>query len=163
MKNTTIKKLKTFKSPKNAKGFTIVELVIAGVILAIIFATAVASMSSNLDEAKLDEVSNDMSFIASKMLKCGFANGGNFTNCNMSTLRSREYLDTTWGDGTGISPFDGDYTAAVASGNTNRFTVSTTNLPSDPKCLQLQDRFSDQSVVTPTCNSGVFTITQGSR
>ncbi|MDG1753280.1 MAG: type II secretion system protein [Thalassotalea sp.] len=157
-----MKNLKSNNINKN-KGFTLIELLVVGVILAILVATAVASMSSNIDETKLDKVSNDMAFIASKMMKCGVAKGGNFTNCNITTLRSREYLDTSWGDGTGISPFGGNYTAAVVAGNTNRFTVASTAIPSDAKCLQLSDRWTNQSVVAPTCNSGTFTFTQGTR
>jgi prepilin-type N-terminal cleavage/methylation domain-containing protein len=145
------------------KGFTLAELLVVGVILALLAAKLVSAMSSNIDEKKLDDTSEEMTQIATQMYKCGVANGGDYTNCNFTTLRSREYLDAKWGDGQGVNPFKGNYTTAVVSGNTNRFTITSTGIPTDAKCLQMIDRWTKQSIVAPTCSSDAFTFTLGTR
>jgi competence protein ComGC len=157
--------MKTFNTKNKMKGFTLIEFLWVGIALAIAFAVLMANMNSGMEESKLDTMSDHISHIASKVQKCGMANGGRYTKCNYAYLLSRGYLNESWD--TSINdpknPFNGEYDADVDSSIATRFTVSGTDISTDEGCLQLIDRWEDASLVTPTCSSGTITVTLGSR
>lgn len=154
------------KALKNNKGFTLIELLVVMAILAVFAVIAAGKISSKADEQNVSTFIEDFTEINAAMAKCGKIYRNDYTNCDFAELIRLGFLNVAeWGDGTGETPWNGDYSTAVVAGNTARFTISGDGISSDEYGAQLIETFRDSSVAVPTYDNGTstFTSTFGSR
>jgi prepilin-type N-terminal cleavage/methylation domain-containing protein len=120
------------KRYKKAKGFTMIELVVAIGVLGILYAVASKSLNNtNMTESYRLQTALDR--IASETVK--YASGKPFTGVSMTVLCADQYLDVdicgASNDGTGTNPWAGNYTVQVSTSSVNRFTIRATAVPTN--------------------------------
>ena len=144
------------------KGFTLIEIMVVAAIIGIAAIVMAKQVMSGLDDSKPDEMVQDVSYIAGQMAKCGRLKRGVFTACDFDELVRLGLLKTVeWGDGTGQTPYGGDYDAGPVTGNPNQMFVSGTGVSSDEHCLRLVEVYTQEGQ-TATCSAGTLTVTYGS-
>lgn len=141
------------KSTKNQKGFTLIEVVIAIVVIGIL-ASFVVPRIDRLMDGKDVKVITDHILDFSAAAKSWKATSPNYTGVSMTVLTGAELVDPTLTDGVGKNPVGGNYTVA-ASGN--NMVVTATGL-TDGMCESVRKKLVN-AVVSATCASGTVTIT----
>lgn len=144
-------------------GFTLIEVLTALAIGAIAVAGITYAMTDRLDENRVNDATAQINELMSKGIRCAQANGGSFADCSLNRLLAKGHLNNAvWGDGTGVNPFDGDYTFAAVAGNNNRFNLTMTNVNEEEYGALLVDYYDDNAVAASFAG-GTFTLTGGSR
>ena len=149
----------------NQKGFTLIELLVVLAIFGILGVVLAGEIASKGEEQNVSQFVADINEINAGMVKCGKIYSNDYTNCDIDELVRLGILDSDWGDGTGMTPWSGDYTSAVVAGNTARYTISGDGVSSDEYGNQLIEIYRNDSVAVPTYNTGtaLFTVTMGAR
>lgn len=148
---------------KKQSGFTLIEVLTALAIGAIAVAGITYAMTDRLDENRVNDATAQINELISKGIRCAQANGGSFADCSLNRLLAKGHLNNAvWGDGTGVNPFNGDYTFAAVSGNNNQFTLTMTNVNETEYGALLVDYYDDNAVAA-TFTGSTFSLTGGSR
>lgn len=148
------------------KGFTLIEILVVLGVIAVIGVVVAQNIGGKLDESNVNNLSNEMTEINGAMVKCGAIYRNDYTACTFAELIRLNLLTVAqWGDGTGETPWGGDYTAAVVGGNSARYTIAATGIPEDNYGNLLIELWRETSLAVPTYDGGTttFTITQGTR
>lgn len=143
------------------KGYTLTQVMLAIVIVGILSIVTIKEALDSWNDTKPDDMAREVSYLMGEMTKCATLNRGSYATCDIDELVRLGYLDSeTWGDGTGVNPYSGDYTANQETGNPNRFIITGTNITSDQHCARLIEMFNDRAKAV-ACTSGTLTVTQG--
>ncbi len=149
------------KSMSRQAGYTLVQVMLSIGIVAILGIVTVKEAMDAWNDTKAEEMAREVTVIMGEMTKCAGIKGGSFATCDIDELVRLGYLDSeSWGDGTGVNPYSGDYTAQQVTGNPNRFTVTGTGITSDAHCARLVEMFTGRAKAVD-CTSGTLTVTQG--
>lgn len=142
-------------------GYTLTQVMIAILVVGILSVVSIKEAMDTWNDSKPDDLAREVSYLMGEMTKCATLNRGSFAKCDIAELVRLGYLGTeTWGDGTGINPYSGDYSAYAVTGNPNRFIVEANNINSDEHCNRLVEMFSARSKAVE-CTSGTLLVTQG--
>lgn len=149
------------RTMRRQSGYTLVQVMLAVTIGALLSIVAISESIDAWNDTKAEQTAREVTVIMSEMVKCGGIKRGSFANCDYDELLRLGYLDgETWGDGTNVNPYGGDYTAGPASGNPNRFVVGATSVVSEEHCARLVEMFTSRSKAV-ACSSGTLSVTQG--
>ncbi|MGP4943215.1 type II secretion system protein [Pseudoalteromonas nigrifaciens] len=142
-------------------GYTLIQVMLAIVVVGILSVITMKEAIDAWNDTKPDDMAREVSYLMGEMTKCATLNRGSYEKCDIDELVGLGYLDDeTWGDGTGVNPYSGDYTASQETGNPNRFVITGTSITSDEHCARLVEMFSDRAKAVD-CTSGTLTVTQG--
>ena len=136
------------------KGSYLVEIMIG---LAVLSFIAVVTMSKG-EGAKLkgDEMvmKDHFNMIIEGARKEAKSRYDGYANITMTLLSAAESVPITWGDGSGVNPFNGDYNL---NGSTATELVVNATSVETVACTNLARAFS--LYINAVCNSGTLTLT----
>ncbi|GEA09139.1 hypothetical protein KUL42_39000 [Alteromonas sp. KUL42] len=147
------------KNLKKQRGVTLINVLIAMVVVGILAIITTKAVMDQLSDTKAEELAREVSELSQQVMKCGALKGGNFSTCDFAELVRLGYLDSaTWGTGTGSNPYGGDYSISGAA--TNQFTVNATGVTSEAHCARLSAMYTGR-VRSVSCSSGSLAVTFG--
>ena len=108
----------------NERGFTLIELLVVMLILGILAAIAIPSFLNQKNKATDSQAKADARSMQTAMETCGTDNGGSYSNCGITALRTIE--PTIPAANATATPGSNTWTVSVTSdsGNGRTFTVS---------------------------------------
>ena len=149
------------RSMTRQAGYTLVQIMIAVTVVALLSIVSVKEAMDMWNDSKAEDTAREVTIIMTEMTKCAGLKGGSFASCDIDELVRLGYLDAeTWGDGTGVNPYSGDYTAQQVTGNPNRFTVTASGITSDAHCARMVEFFTGRAKAVD-CTTGTLTVTNG--
>ena len=106
------------------KGFTLIELLVVMLILGILAAIAIPSFLNQKNKATDSQAKADARSMQTAMETCGTDNGGSYSNCGITALRTIE--PTIPAANATATPGSNTWTVSVTSdsGNGRTFTVT---------------------------------------
>jgi|SRR3954447_13727918 type IV pilus assembly protein PilA len=106
------------------KGFTLIELLVVMLILGILAAIAIPSFLNQRNKATDSQAKADARSMQTAMETCGTDNGGSYSNCGITALRTIE--PTIPSANATATPGSNTWTVSVISdsGNGRTFTIS---------------------------------------
>ena len=153
--------MKTLKKIGTSKGFTLIEVMVVIAIIAILSSLTAKQVMATRADAKPDEMVDQVSYIAGKMGKCATYKRGVYTGCDFDELVRLGLLEQNqWEDGSGKTPYGGDYSTGAVTGNANQFFITGTGVSTDEHCARLTEVYLQQGT-TATCSAGTLTVTYG--
>jgi type IV pilus assembly protein PilA len=148
------------KTFKNAKGFTLIELMIVIAIMGILAAIAYPTIVENLGSGKATAAMDQVRAIRTAATKYAPVNG-DMTDVSIQELVDNGLLPEDWADGSSVNPWAGDVSVSVDSSDVTRFAVSTDNIPEDTDGANMVRTMEDEAAsnTTPSYSGGSFSIT----
>lgn len=140
---------------KNKKGFTIVELGIALIVIAIILAAVVPAIKTISDNSRITNAVASVKAIQTAATSYYQANGGTYTGITFAVLASGGHLPSQF-SATGTNPWTGNYTIAVNGADTTKFDLSLTNVPANA-ATNLTTQLTKFSEAAPTYTAATKT------
>ena len=125
--------MKTMGSSKNRKGFTIIEMVIAMVIITVILLVVVPLGQAAMDNSRLSNAIASIKAIQTAAVEWENDNGGTYSGISFANLAAptsgTAYLPAQF-SATSTNAWNGDYVIAADSSNNEQLDITLTNVPS---------------------------------
>ena len=116
------------KSLKNKNGFTIIEMIIAMVIISVILLVVVPLGQAATDNSRVTNAIASIKAIQTAAVQWSSDNGGQYTGITFAKLAAG-YLPAQF-SATSSNPWNGNYTVAVDANSTEMVDLGLTNVPS---------------------------------
>jgi type II secretory pathway pseudopilin PulG len=117
---------------KKQKGFTLIEigvgLITLMVLTGLLFETVISPF---LGKQRVTETSTEVTTIITGAMDWVIGREDGFNGMTVTTLSDDSYIAGTFGDGTGETPWGGDYTAGPSGADDFILEVTVTALPAD--------------------------------
>jgi len=143
---------------KNNKGFTIIELIIALVIITVILLVVVPVGQKATDNGRIANAMASMKAIQTAAVAWANDNGGQYTGLTFANL-TQGYLPAQFTP-TSTNPWQGNYSVNVNANDSTMFDISLTNVPA-PSAAKLTTAMTKLTETLPsyTASSQTWTTT----
>lgn len=118
------------KKLNNKQGFTIIEMIIAMVIISVILLVVVPVGQTATDNSRIANAIASIKAIQTAAVGWANDNGGQYTNITFAKL-ALGYLPANF-SATSANPWNGDYTLAVNPNDSTMVDIGLKNVPSGP-------------------------------
>jgi len=115
---------------KKAQGFTIIELIIAMVIITVILLVVVPVGQTATDNSRVANAMSSIKAIETAAVGWANDNGGQYTGISFTQL-TNGYLPLEFTPKS-TDPWNGDYTVNVNSNDATKIDISLSNVPTGP-------------------------------
>jgi len=145
------------------KGFTIIEMVIALVIISIILLVVVPLGQTAMDNSRIANAIASVKAIQTAAVEWQNDNGGQFTGITLDALATGGYLPAGFSSVTQANPWSGSYTLAPNANNSEMLDVTLSAVPSTP-AAKLSTELTKLSAITggpiysPTSQTWTITL-----
>jgi len=146
-------KLSTIRN--NNDGFTLVEIIIALVVLGLLLATVLPSMSQ-IGKSKPKAVAADIKTLRSSVVDYVEANGS-LASISVSALATGGHLASNY-NAVNANPYKGSYAVNQNTGNSDQFDVVLTNVGAND-AVKIDALLANNAAAAPTHNAGTSTYT----
>lgn len=155
MSNKKVIRMRKSTSFKAARGITLIEIMIALVIIAVVVVAAWPRIEEALDSEKVNRVFSHINSIKSAADERRGTKGQYPATVACALLLADEYLKAI-PSCNNSNPFNGNYTSAPAA-DPSRLQITATSVPNGA-CAKLVDKFTDAGAVA-ACAGTTLTIT----
>jgi type II secretory pathway pseudopilin PulG len=151
--------LNHYKGKKTQQGIGIVEFLIAlaliGAALVFVYANATKATGKSTNQQIINEVQ-----LIKSAATAWRGSLPTYTGISITELTGTDFLDTSWGSGTGINPVGGNYTVTVSGTDATAMVLTVTGME-DEQCAGVARTLdpSAASGTTSSCTSGTLSIT----
>jgi len=140
------------------KGLTLIESLIALVILGFVVTLVAPRINNALDRNKETQIITDFGMLRQAAAgKKGIKN--TYAGFDCDDLVTDEYITNNWASCSGVNPFDGDYQVTANSTDPSNVDISATGLPT-AVCNRVADGQED-TAINSACSGGTVTVTYG--
>jgi type II secretory pathway pseudopilin PulG len=143
---------------KEQKGFTLIEigvgLITLMVLTGLLFETVISPF---IGKQRVAETNTEVTTIITGAMDWVIGKEDGFNGMDVTALSDDTYIASSFSDGTGETPWGGDYTAGPASTDDFILEVTVTELPEDA-CNRLADK-SPQAICSATTVTYTIPIT----
>ena len=141
----------------NQKGFTIIEMVIALVIISVILLVVVPLGQTAMDNSRIANAIASIKAIQTASVEWANDNGGQYTGITFAQLAAG-YLPAQFSS-TSTDPWNGDYQVNVDANSSTMLDIALTGVPAAP-AVKLTTALTKISAIAPsyTASSGTWTI-----
>jgi prepilin-type N-terminal cleavage/methylation domain-containing protein len=143
---------------QNNKGFTMIELALVLVIMAILGVTLKGVLATNEDTGRVASLKTMISQVKTGVGQWKPSNGV-LTGLSMTQLQSIGAIPEKYGTGANISPFGGNVTVSASSSDPTMFVITTDNINNAKLGQKLVRDYTEVTTVTPTFAGSTLTIT----
>jgi prepilin-type N-terminal cleavage/methylation domain-containing protein len=148
--------MREIQSINNRKGFTIIEMIIALVIISVILLVVVPVGQTATDNSRIANAIASIKAIQTAAVGWANDNGGQYTGITFTKLAAG-YLPAQF-TATSTNPWNGDYTVNPNASNPEMVDIALTSVPSTP-ADKLTTALTKISSVTPSYTSSSETWT----
>jgi type II secretory pathway pseudopilin PulG len=146
------------KQKNKQKGFTLIEIGVALITIMILSGLLFESVIAPFfGKQRVSETNTEVATIIGGAMDWVVGREDGFDGMDISALSDDTYIAASFGDGTGETPWGGDYTAGPASSDDFILEVTVTELPEDA-CRRLADK-SPQATCSTTTVTYLIPIT----
>ena len=146
--------MKEMRKMNNKNGFTIIEMVIALVIISIILLVVVPLGQAATDNSRIANAIASVKAIQTAAVQWSNDNGGVYTGITFAKLAAG-YLPAQF-SGTATNPWSGNYTVAVDANSAEMVDIALTAVPAAP-AAKLTTALTKISAVAPTYTAATGT------
>lgn len=121
----------------NQRGFTLIEIGAVVVLAMLLIAAVGPSIADKFESNREKQILDEMATIVDGARDRKGA-GAVYSLTSIATLTGEEYIFPAWGNGVGVNPKNGNYTARPNSADPRLLDVGATGLDNAAQCIRLE-------------------------